>query len=142
MSVPQIVLDTNVLVAALRSQRGASYRLLSLVDSGRFQTNVSVPLILEYADVLNRPRMVEVLSPEDIRDVLDYLCGVGNHHEVFYLWRPILPDAKDDLLLELAVTARCQFIVTFNRRDFHGSEQFGITAIDPAGFLREIGEIP
>ena len=40
MPVPRIVLDTNVLVAALRSRRGVSFTLLSLIDSGRFEVHV------------------------------------------------------------------------------------------------------
>jgi putative PIN family toxin of toxin-antitoxin system len=142
MGVPQIVLDTNVLVAAFRSRRGASFRLLSLVDAGRFKINVSVPLIFEYEDVLSRPNLALGLSADDIRDVVDYLCTVGNRHEIFYLWRPFLKDPKDDLVLELAVSAGCQYVVTYNTGDFAGSDQFGVAAIEPAAFLREIGELP
>jgi len=140
MASAQIVLDTNVLVAAFRSRRGSSHRLLSLVDAGRFEINVSVPLVLEYEDVLTRPEFR--LSPEDARDVVDYLCTVGNRHQIHFLWRPYLNDLKDDMVLELAVTAGCRYIVTFNERDFGDIERFGLQAIRPIEFLRIIGDVP
>jgi len=140
MAVPQVVIDTNVIVAALRSRRGASHRLLSLVDSGHFQINVSVPLVLEYEDVLSRSEFG--FSAEDVRHVVDYLCAVGNRHRVYFLWRPYLNDPKDDMVLELAVTAACNYIVTFNARDFRDVEAFGLQAIRPNEFLRIIGDVP
>jgi len=140
MAGPPIVLDTNVLVAALRSRRGSSYRLLSLVDAGFFEINVSVPLVLEYEDVLSRPELA--LSPEDARDAVDYLCTIGKRHQIHFLWRPYLDDPKDDMVLELAVTARCRYIVTFNERDFRDIERFGLQAIRPIEFLRIIGVVP
>jgi predicted nucleic acid-binding protein len=136
----QIVIDTNVLVAAFRSRRGASHRLLSLVDAGSFEINVSVPLVLEYEDALSRPEFG--FSPDEVRDVVDYLCAVANRHHVFFLWRPYLNDPKDDMVLELAVTAGCSDIVTFNQRDFQGTERFGVYAVRPVEFLRILGEVP
>lgn len=139
MESPQIVLDTNVLVAGLRSRRGASFRLLSLVGSDRFHINLSVPLLLEYEDVLLRPGSEVPLSDAEIQDVLDFHCAVAQHHRIFFLWRPFLRDPHDDMVLEVAVTAGCRFIITFNERDFAGVERFGIRACPPAEFLREIG---
>ena len=136
---PEVVLDTNVLVAGLRSRRGASFQLLSLVGSGRFGINISVPLVLEYEDVLHRPEIGIALPRSQVEDVLDYHCAVARHHEIFFLWRPYLKDPRDDFVLELAVKAACQFIVTFNERDFAGSEHFGVEAITPGRFLRLIG---
>lgn len=66
------------------------------------------------------------LTEQDLNDILDYLCAVANKREIFFLWRPLLPDTGDDMVLELAVAAGVQYIVTFNRRHFAGSEQFGI----------------
>ena len=140
MAGPQIVIDTNVLVAAFRSRRGASHRLLSLLDAGHFEINVSVPMVLEYEDVLNRPEFR--FSLEDVRDVVDYLCAIGNRHHIYFLWRPYLNDPKDDMVLELAVTAGCSFIVTFNERDFRNIEPFGLRSIRPIEFLRIIGDVP
>jgi putative PIN family toxin of toxin-antitoxin system len=142
MAGPQIVLDTNVPVAALRSRRGASFRVLSLVDSEAFELNVSVPLVLEYEDVLHRETSVITLSRDAVDDLLDYLCATANRHQVYFLWRPFLRDTKDDMVLELAVTANCDYIVTYNTRDFQGAESFGVKVIEPIELLRVIGEVP
>lgn len=138
---PEVVLDTNILVAGLRSSQGAAFKLLSLVGTDRFGINLSVPLVLEYEDVLLRPELRIPLSPDAIRDVLDYHCAVARHHEIFFLWRPYLKDPGDDMLLELAVKAGCRFIVTYNERDFAGCERFGVEAVTPAGFLKRIGAL-
>lgn len=142
MSVPQIVLDPNVLVAALRSRRGASFRVLSLADGGAFEINVSVPLVLEYEDVLRREISKLTVSQGDIGDLIDYMCHIGNRHQVHFLWRPLLKRSKDDMVLELAVTANCDYIVTYNRRDFQGVEPFGLKVIEPVELLRIIGDLP
>ncbi len=139
MSAYHIVLDTNVLIAALRSRRGAAHRLLLLVGSEKFTLHVSVPLVLEYEDAALRLVGQSALTSEDIDAILDYICSVAVHHEIFYLWRPFLPDPGDDMVLELAVAGHCDFIVTYNRKDFAGSEQFGIQAITPQAFLERIG---
>lgn len=72
--IPRVVLDTNVLVAGLRSRRGASFRLLSEVGRGKFEIALSVPLVLEYEDALLRHAAVTGLSTADVDAVLDYLC--------------------------------------------------------------------
>lgn len=137
----QVVVDTNVLLAALRSRRGASHRLLNLVGDGRWQMNLSVPLFLEYEDVAKRPDSGLTLSAGEVDDILDFICAEANLREIFYLWRPVLPDPKDDFILELAVESQCDFIITFNVRDFVGAEKFGVEAITPQEFLRKLGEI-
>jgi predicted nucleic acid-binding protein len=137
----EIVLDINVLVAGLRSRLGAAAKLLSLVGSDHFGINLSVPLVLEYEDVLLRPELRIPLPASAIGDVLDYHCAVARHHEIFFLWRPYLKDPGDDMLLELAVKAGCRFIVTYNERDFAGCERFGVEAVTPAKFLKQIGEL-
>lgn len=136
-----IVIDTNVLAAALQSNRGASYKLLMLVNSGKFTIHVSVPLVLEYEDVAKRLLENIPLTEQDIDNILDYLCAVAQQHQIFYLWRPLLKDPKDDMVLELAVTASCEFIVTYNKRDFQGAESFGLRVVTPKEFLEEIGEL-
>ena len=143
MHVPQIVIDTNVFVAALRSQYGASYKLFSLLNSGKFEFNVSVPLIIEYEDAGKRlANATSGLRTSDIDDILDYLCAVANRRIIYYLWRPFLQDPGDDLILELAVSARCDYIVTYNQADFKGAEQFGIRVATAKEFLKIIGELP
>lgn len=142
MAALQIVLDTNVLVAALRSRTGASFRLLGLVGRDpRFQLHLSVPLVLEYEEVARRHAAELGLDEADVDDVLDYLCSVARLHEIFFLWRPVLRDPSDDLVLELAVGAGCQGIVTFNTRDFAGAERFGVWIETPRQFLIRIGEL-
>jgi putative PIN family toxin of toxin-antitoxin system len=141
MRPPRVVLDTNVVVAGLRSRRGASFRLLSALGRGKFEVPISVPLLLEYEEVLLRDRPPG-LAGEDIQIVLDYICSVARHQEIFYLWRPILPDPQDDLVLEVAVAAGCSAIITHNRRDFAGAARFGIRILTPAAFLKQIGVLP
>ncbi len=137
----QVVIDTNVLIAALRSRRGASHRLFLLIGSAKFDINVSVPLILEYEDAAKRFTTETALSNENIDDILDYLCTVANRRQIFYLWRPFLQDPKDDMVLELAVTANCGLIITYNKKDFEGADRFGIRVVTPKEFLEEIGEL-
>lgn len=135
-------MDTNVLVAALRSRRGASYRLLTLIGGSKFQIGISVPLVLEYEDAAKRLIGAIPLSEREIDDILDYLCQVAVRRRIFYLWRPLLKDPKDDMVLELAVTAGCSVIVTYNKRDFAGAEAFGIQLLTPKELLVQIGELP
>jgi putative PIN family toxin of toxin-antitoxin system len=134
----RVVLDTNVFVAAIRSRRGASFALLSLVGQGRFQFVLSVPLVLEYEDAMKRTANRVGLRHADVDDLLDYLCQVGEHREVFFLWRPTLRDPKDDMVLELAVEAGCDAIVTHNTKDFIGIERFGIRNVRPSEFLASL----
>ncbi|MBK6745374.1 putative toxin-antitoxin system toxin component, PIN family [Ottowia sp.] len=134
-ALPRIVIDTNVVVAALRSRSGWSFELLSLLDQGRFQHVVTVPLAMEYEDVLSRPGMVRV-SASAVHDVLDYLCATALRQPVHFLWRPRLADVRDDMVLEAAVNGQCQFIVTWNVRDFAAAAStLGIAVVDPPTFL-------
>jgi putative PIN family toxin of toxin-antitoxin system len=138
----QIVLDTNVIVSALRSRRGASFRLLSLVgQSNEFEINLSVPLVLEYEDVALREAPGLGLSASDVGALVDYLCSAARRRQIFFLWRPFLRDPKDDMVLEVAVEANCSFIVTYNKRDFTGADRFGLEVVTAREFLQRIGEI-
>lgn len=139
MGLPHIVIDTSVLIAALRSKRGAAYRLLRLIGTGAFEVHISVPLVLEYEAAAYRMVDEIPLTPSDIDAIVDYVCAIGQHEQIFYLWRPFLRDAEDDMVLELTVTGRCSHIVTYNVRDFAGTERFGLQVVDPGIFLREIG---
>ena len=91
--------------------------------------------MLEYEAVAKRQAREIGLTHGDIDDVIDYLCAVAHRRQIFYLWRPFLPDPRDDMLLEVAVEAACDYIITFNLRDFAGAEQFGIQTMRPAQFL-------
>ena len=133
------MIDTSVFVAALRSSQGASYRLMLLAGGTEFELALSVPLVLEYEDAAKRMPEATGLGPEDIDDIIDYLCGVAHLQELHFLWRPVLRDPQDDHVLELAAEAGCEIVVTHNVRDFAGSERFGVIAITPGEFLRRIG---
>ncbi len=141
MKVPKIIIDTNVLLSALYSRRGASFKLISLVGQGYFDIVLSVLLFIEYKSIIKRNRSKIKLSDEKINDILNYLCLVSQYHEIYYLWRPFLRDPKDDMILELAVTARCKYIVTYNIKDFKGVEQFGIKVLSAKDFLNRIGVV-
>ena len=139
MKTPEIVIDTNVLVSALKSKRGASFKLLQLLGSGLFEIDISVPLVLEYETVSRRLVRSGGRSEKDIDAILDYICAVGRHRNIHYLWRPFLRHPKDEMILELGVAASCDFVVTYNKRDFAGIGQFGIEALTPREFLERIG---
>lgn len=130
----RIVIDTNVLVSALRSRLGWSFALLDKAGTGYFEHVVTVPLVMEYEDVLHRPGMVSIAA-QDVDDVLDYVCATALRQQVYFLWRPKLSDVKDDMVLEAAVNGQCQFIVTWNVRDFAAAAQFGIKVVNPSEFL-------
>ncbi len=141
MSKPyQIVLDTSVLIAALRSRRGASFELLRLVEDERWQLHLSTALLLEYEAVARRESQELSLSPDLIEAVLDYLCANAQEHAISFRWRPFLSDPDDDFILELAVAAKAQYIVTHNLRDFAGIEAFGLEAITPAQMLVKLSQ--
>ncbi len=142
MKPPRIVLDTNVLVSALRSKRGASYKLLMRIGTDGYEPAVSVPLVLEYEAAAKRLIRDTRLTARDIEAVIDYICAQAVVSKIFYLWRPLLKDPKDDMVLEAAVAAGCTHIVTFNGKDFTGAERFGIKVLTPQALLAEIGENP
>ena len=119
----RVVFDTSVLVAAMHSSRGASFALLSSIPSSRFQLCLSVPLYLEWQDVLTRPEHLPPgRSAQDALAALRGLAASAHLQEIHYLWRPFLGDANDDMVLELALAAGCHCIVTHNVRDFTGAE--------------------
>lgn len=130
--IADIVLDTNVLVSALRSRQGSSFRLLSRVGDGRFRLHLSVPLVVEYEAVLKRTGLA--LSDTQIDDLIDYLCAQATRHRIFYLWRPKLKDPDDDFVLELSVKAGAT-IVTWNVADFRNARNLGVSVVTPREFL-------
>jgi putative PIN family toxin of toxin-antitoxin system len=114
------VLDTDVLVAAFRSDRGASRQLLLGALENRFELLLSVSLIIEYEAVLVRPAHLAIcgLSAAEVQRVLDDLASVAKQVRLAYQWRPMLSDPNDDMVLETAVNGNAHAIVTFNQRDF------------------------
>jgi len=138
----RIVLDTNVLIAGLRSRRGAAFRLLTFTGSGHFDIAVSVPLVLEYEAVAKAQSRATGLTAREIDEILDYLVSVADCRSIFFLWRPHLKDPRDDMVLELAVEAECQYIVTYNQRNFAGADRFGVRIVTPREFLDMRGLLP
>ena len=139
MSSVNVVIDTNVLVSALRSKLVASHKLLISLPNGAYQPNISVPLFVEYESVVKREGMLNGLREMDIDAILDYFLSKSSIRKIFYLWRPTLKDPKDDLVLEVAVESQSEYIITFNKKDFRGSEKFGIKVVTPQEFMSERG---
>lgn len=138
----QTVIDTCVLVSAVRSRTGASFRVLSLLGDPRWQINLSAPLVFEYEGAVRRIPPELRASDEAIDELIDSICALGSHRTIYFLWRPTLIDPSDDFVLELAVESQSDCIITHNRRHFKGAEAFGVAVVTPAEFLRLIGEIP
>lgn len=116
--------------------------MLRLILDGAIRPALSVPLVLEYEMVLKREAAALGQTAREIEGLLDYLCSIGQHQVIHFLWRPTLRDPRDELVLELAVAARCEYIVTHNTRDFVGADLFGITPLTSGAFLRLLGEQP
>ena len=134
----RIILDTNVLYAGLYSSRGASFKILQAIEEGKLKIVLSTTLLFEYEDILKRNQVDLGLSNQEIEKVLDYFCLKSEHQKIYFLWRPYLPDPKDDHLLELAIASGTKLIVTHNTKDFKGVEAFGIRSITPQAILEEI----
>ena len=132
-----IVIDTNVLLSALLSDKGASYKLLSIIDSEKFVVHISTTLLYEYEEIL---KLKSKMSAKYVDAILDYICLIGKKNSIFYLWRPKLKDVDDDFLLELAVKSH-SIIVTLNGKDFKPASEYGLRVMTPREFLQYIGEI-
>jgi putative PIN family toxin of toxin-antitoxin system len=138
--IHEIVLDTNVLVAALRSKRGASHQLLRLIGEGGWRLNISVALALEYEDVLKRDALLPEISHAEVDEFLDYLFAVSNLIPSVLRRRPSLRDPDDEHILEVAVQCGAM-IITHNRKDFVGAERFGVSVRTPGELLRLLREV-
>jgi putative PIN family toxin of toxin-antitoxin system len=135
----EVVLDTNILVAAFRSKRGASYQLVRSIGLGDWRPNLSVALALEYEDVLKRQVLLPNISEAEIDRFLNYVLHVSNLIPSVQRRRPNLPDPDDELILELAIESRAM-IVTHNQADFTGAARFGIVVKTPVEFLKMLRE--
>lgn len=129
------------MVAALRSDRGASRQLLLSALNQQFELLLSVPLLLEYEAVLTRPEHLAAcgLSSREVGRVLDDLAAVARPVRLAFRWRPLLSDADDDMVLETAINGSASAIVTFNQRDFASAiKGFRCAVILPATALQQI----
>ena len=137
----QIILDTNILIAAFRSKRGAANLLLDKLNDSRWRVNVSTPLLLEYEDVLKRSEMNDFISATNADIFLDGLCAIAENHDIFFLWRLLAKDPNDAFILELAVRVNADFIITYNAKDFPAAADFGIKLATPKEFLEFVGDL-
>jgi len=138
-----IVLDTSVLIAGLRSIRGASHNILARLSDGDFRILLSVPLLIEYEAVLKRPEHLSAtgLDTADIDTVLDMIAATAKPVRLHYLWRPMLRDPSDDMVGELAVAGGAKMLVTLNTRDFRTlTRSFGIPVLSPGEFVALLDE--
>lgn len=135
----KIVVDTNVLVSALRSRRGASFAILQRIGEA-WEPLISVPLILEYEAVGKREAERLGIPVSTVDAIVRAFCFAGRETTVHFRVRPFLPDPGDEFLLELAVAGTADAIVTHNVRHFVGVEQFGVRALTPREFLQRIEE--
>jgi putative PIN family toxin of toxin-antitoxin system len=136
-----MVLDTDVLVAAFRSEHGASRQLLIAALDERFVLLASTAMWLEYEAVMTRPSQLAAmqLNATEVRDVLAGLATVAEQVLIHFLWRPVLTDAEDEHVLDLAMNGRADMLVTFNQDDFtEASKTFQIKVVTPAVALRDL----
>jgi putative PIN family toxin of toxin-antitoxin system len=138
------VLDTSVLVAALRSPTGASDQIVQAVLKGILRPLVSVPLVLEYEAVLSRPEQLAVsgFSAEEVGGIVKAFCQLGEPVHLARSLRPQLIDPDDEFVLETAVYGKAEGIVTFNARDFRrAASTLGIEVFSPMEALRRMRNI-
>lgn len=134
----RVVLDTDVMVAALRSRQGASRRIVQLVRQGQVHGIASVPLLFEYEAVMSRPEHLRASGARiaDIAAILDVMASILEPVQVHFSWRPLLVDPTDDMVLEAAINGRADSIVTFNKRDYGlVPGRFGIEVLRPIDLL-------
>jgi len=137
----RIFIDTSVVVAASRSQRGASFQLIQSIPTAAFRPCLSVALYAEWSDALSRPEnRPDGVTADEAMAFLRYIASQSHIQPIYFLWRPFLSDPDDDMVLELAVAASCRMIVTHNLSDFVGSERFGVSAVTPARFMNNLQE--
>jgi len=142
----KIVIDTNVVLPALMSVDGVSNKLMLWLFSNDKKIHVlSNTLVTEYEDVLLREKhrkFYPQFSKEEITSFIDDICLISYHQKINFLWRPFLRDIKDDMVLETAFNGNCNYIITYNLKDFKGvKEKFAIQIITPKEFLKIVGEI-
>jgi putative PIN family toxin of toxin-antitoxin system len=129
----KLVLDADVLVSAIRSRGGASAAWVRAVLRREVQLLASVPLMLQYEAVVLRPEQQasSSFSQAEMNDLLDAIAVVGTPVIISFLWRPMLRDPDDELVLETAVNGGADLLLTFNERDVAGAARFGVRISRP-----------
>ena len=136
-----MILDTDVIVAAIRSSSGASAEIVRRVFQGRLTIELSVALVLEYEAVSTRSEHLQAgeLTELEALTVVDALAALAQPIEIHFRWRPQLRDADDEMVLEAAINANDRTIITFNTRDFRpAADRFGVKLATPAQFLESL----
>jgi putative PIN family toxin of toxin-antitoxin system len=137
----RLVLDTDVIVAGFRSDRGASRQILLAAFERQFVMLVSVPLMLEYESVLTRPEQMREtgLTTEETGGVLDALSVVIEPVQLRFLWRPKLKDPTDEMVLETAFNGQADCLVTFNTRHLRdAARELSVRVAPPGEIWREM----
>lgn len=137
----RVVLDTAAMVAAIRSNAGASNQLLAAGLEQRLTLLVSTPLLVEYEAVMTRAEHLTAsgLTVAEVGILLDAVAAKAEPVRLAYLWRPALRDPDDDMVLETAANGGADAIVTFNRRDFApAAQRFGINVLSPGAALAQL----
>lgn len=137
----RVVLDTDVVVAALRSPWGGSAEILRLARLGRLQLVASLALVLEYEAVATRPEQLRAIGKtrRQVLSALDDIAAIADEAHGHFRWRPQVRDANDELVLEAAINGRARLLMSFNQRDFGTApSRFGVQLCTPADYLRSL----
>lgn len=135
-----VTVDSNVIFQALYSNRGASYRILQLLKDGKIQFALSVPVFMEYCDLLKRQSTIELagLSAAQINAVLDFIAFSGLEHKISFLYRPNLADESDNKFIELALASQSRYLITANIKHYTNNNElilFGVEVVTPGEFM-------
>lgn len=131
-------MDTNVLVAGLRSKRGASHEVLQLLRAGRWTLLLSNTVLGEYHEVLHREVAALDLTHEDVDAYLDVICALAEQRTLTTAWEPAAADPDDEAFVQLAREAQVDYLVTHNVNDVAGAAQFSVQVVRPAEFLNAV----
>lgn len=134
------IIDTNVIISAMRSSMGASHAILLAIHRRQVVPVISVPLLMEYEEVSHRHGMVPNLTHFEIDTVLSQIASRSIEQRIYFRWRPFLPDPDDDMLVELAIASNVPYIVTGNLKDIAPARTLGIQVLEPREFVQIIPE--
>jgi len=129
------VMDTNVLVAGLRSPKGASHELLARLRAGDWALVISNTVLGEYHEILHRESESVGLTHREADSYIDGLCELAERYSPATRWQPVANDPDDEAIIQLAREAQVLYLVTHNIRDVSRAAQFGVRVVRPAEFL-------